>query len=90
MASTVSGTFSGTGQSSVIVGRNIDVAMNFAGTASVDIERRMPDGDWIKHGSSITTDSSTLVTFAANTAIRLNCTAHTNDVEYVLQTGPEG
>lgn len=89
----VSGTFTGTGQSSAIVGRKINVAMNFAGTASVDIERRMPDGDWIKipgDGTGITADSDQVLEYPANVAIRLNCTAYTNDVEYALLTGPEG
>lgn len=86
----VSSTFSGTGQSDPIVGRKIDIAMNFAGTASVDIERRMPDGDWIKIETAITADYNKVAEFPAQVALRLNCTAHTNNVEYVMQTGPEG
>jgi hypothetical protein len=87
---TITGTFSATGQSTPIVGRKVNVAMNFAGTASVDIERQMPDGDWIKVDTAITADSDQVLDYPANVAIRLNCTAYTNDVEYVMMTGPEG
>jgi hypothetical protein len=89
MANPVSGTFSDTGQSSVIVGRKIDVAMDFAGTATVTVERQMPNGSWITHASK-TADYSDTLSFAANTAVRLNCTAHTDNVVYLLATGPEG
>jgi hypothetical protein len=86
----VSSTFSGTGQSSVITGRHIDIAMNFAGTASVDVERLMPDGSWIKIGTGITADYNYVAEYPANVSLRLNCTAHTNNVVYVMQTGREG
>lgn len=87
---TVSGTFSATGQSTAIVGRVIDVAMDFAGTASVDVERQMPSGAWIKIETAITADYSKVAEFPGSIALRLNCTAHTNNVEYVMQTGAEG
>lgn len=87
---TVSGTFAATGQSDPIVGRKINVAMDFAGTASVDIERQMPGGAWIKVDTAITADSDQVLDYPANVAIRLNCTAHTNNVVYVMMTGPEG
>lgn len=86
----VTGTFSGTGQSSVITGRKIDIAMNFAGTASVDIERLMPDGSWIKIETGITADDNYVAEYPANVSLRLNCTAHTNNVAYIMQTGREG
>lgn len=86
----VKGTFTGTGQSTPIVGCKIDIALDFAGTASIDIERQMPDGDWIKIESDIAADYNEVAELPANTALRLNCTAHTNDVDYVMQTGPEG
>lgn len=88
--STVTGTFSGTGQSSVITGRKIDIAMNFAGTASVDVERLMADGNYIKIETGITADYNKIAEFPANVTLRLNCTAHTNNVVYVMQTGQDG
>lgn len=85
--STVTGTFSGTGSSSVCTGRCIDIVMNFAGTASVDVERQMPDGDWIKIETGITADYNKVAEFPASVHLRLTCTAHTNDVEYGMQPG---
>jgi len=86
----VTGTFSGTGQQSVIIGRSIDIAMDFAGTASVDVERLLPNGNYIKIETAITADYNKVAEFPANVTLRLNCTAYTNAVVYVMQTGPEG
>lgn len=90
MASQVTGTFSGTGQSNIITGRVIDIALDFAGTASVDIERQMPSGAWIKIETAVTADYNEVAEFPAAVSIRLNCTAHTNNVAYVMQTGEAG
>jgi hypothetical protein len=87
MGAPITGTFSGTGQSAVCYGKTIDIAMNFAGTASVDVERRMPDGDWIKIETGITADYNEVAEYPSPVALRLNCTAYTNDVEYVMQNG---
>lgn len=88
----VKGTFSATGQSDPIVGRQIGVRMDFAGTASVDIEVQMPSGAWIKlpDGTAITADYDDVYDRGVTTALRLNCTAYTNDVEYSLSTGQAG
>lgn len=85
--SSTTGTFSGTGQSAEVTGREIDVIMDFAGTASVDIEAKMPSGAWIKIETGITADYCKVAEFAAPTHVRLNCTAHTNNVEYLLKAG---
>lgn len=93
MANPISGTFSGTGQSATAVGRKFDIVMDFAGTASVDIEVQTPDGGWIKipsTGTGITADTALVCEFAANKALRLNCTAQTNNVEYLIEVGPGG
>ena len=87
--SQVTSSFSGTGQSATIFARKVHITMDFAGTATVDIERRMPSGTWVKIATSVTADYSNGFDFYTPTAIRLNCTAYTNAVEYVLQTGPE-
>lgn len=86
---TVTGTFTATGQSETIVGRKVDIAMDF-GTGSVDIERQMPSGTWMKIGESVTLDYNEVAEYPANVSIRLNCTAVTADIEYVMQTGAEG
>jgi hypothetical protein len=87
------GTFTGTGQSATVVGRKFDIVMDFAGTASVDIEVQTSDGGWVKipsTGTGITADAVLVCEFVSPKALRLNCTAHTNNVEYDVTTGPQG
>lgn len=84
MADRVTGSFSGTGQSATIVARKIDVKMDFSGTATVQIETQMPSGAWIVVGTAFTADTSQVVEFASRGAVRLNCTAYTNSVEYSM------
>lgn len=86
----VTGTIAGTGATTAIVGRKILIKMDFSGTASVDIEQQMPSGAWIKQTTAITADNIAKLDNYAPTATRLNCTAFTNSVEYVMETGPEG
>lgn len=83
----VVGTFSGTGVSEVEFGRFLDISMDFAGTASVDIEVEMPSGSWIKIETGITEDYHMIFNSTSGQNIRLNCTAHTDDVEYAIKTG---
>ena len=90
MATVITGTFAGTPTSPEISGRKADIVMDFAGTASVDIERRLPGGTWIKIETAITADAERQKSYAAPTALRLNCTAHTNNVVYALITGADG
>lgn len=90
MADIIKGTFTGTGQSEPAVGQYFDIAMNFSGTASVDVERQMPDGDWIKIEAGITETYNKEADYNAVVAVRLNCTALTDNVEYVIQTGRQG
>lgn len=89
MATVVSGTFTGTGQSAENVGREFVIAMNFAGAASVDIEMRAPDNNWIKlpnEGTAITADTALVAEFPVAVALRLNCTAYTDNVAYSLSS----
>lgn len=87
MANVITGSFSGTGQSAVCVGRSIAITMDFAGTASVDIEQLMPSGAWIKVATAIVADYSQVFNNGAVASLRLNCTAYTNAVEYALIGG---
>lgn len=82
--SEVTGTFSGTGQSNPVSGRNVQIMMDFAGTASVDIEVRGRDGGWIKKTTGITADHHSTISDPTRVTVRLNCTAHTNNVVYSL------
>jgi len=83
---TVDGTFSGTGQSAVVAATKIKIRMDFAGTASVDIEERGHDGNWVKAETGITADYVDVYDSPTLVALRLNCTAHTNNVVYSLET----
>jgi len=86
----LAGTFSGTGTSTPVFGRSINIALDFAGTASIDIERQMPSGSWVKVQTGITTDIDQVLEYPAKVTVRLNCTAFTNPVEYVVLTGSDG
>lgn len=90
MADRVTSSFAGTGQSATIIGRKIDIALDFAGTATVQIERQMPSGAWLVIGSAYTADTNQVLEFAEPKAVRLNCTAFTNAVEYSMDTGADG
>jgi len=84
----VSGYFTGTGQSAAVSGDRIGIYMDFAGTASVDVEVQMPSGAWIKVVTGITADYAQVYD-ANGVALRLNCTAHTNNVEWnLVSTSP--
>lgn len=85
--SSVTGTFSGTGASSAVLDDAIDVMLRFVGTASVDVEVEMPSGNWIKIETGITADYHKVFESAAAQNLRVNCTAHTDDVEYAIKKG---
>lgn len=87
---TVSGTFSGTGQSSEIVGRKISIKMDVTGTASVDVEEKMHDGDWIKIATAVTADYRQVFDSPSVSALRLNNTSGSGPVDYTMATGEGG
>jgi len=82
----VQGSFAATGQSTPVAGSRISIKMKFAGTASVDVEEQMPSGNWIKIDTGITADYRKVFDSPSLSSIRLNCTAFTNAVEYVVET----
>lgn len=82
----VAGSFSGTGQSAAISGTKISIKMDFAGAASVDIEEQMPSGSWVKVVTGTTVDYRSVYESPTLATLRLNCTAYTNAVEYVMET----
>lgn len=82
-----SGTFSATGQSAEVKANFMDIMMDFAGTASVDVEIQMLSGAWIKIETGIVADYHKVFSSASGQNLRLNCTAHTNNVEYEIQEG---
>ncbi|RUW04040.1 MAG: hypothetical protein E5X94_00660 [Mesorhizobium sp.] len=82
----LAGTISGTGATGAIAGTKFSIKMDFSGTASVDIEEQMPSGNWIKAVTAITADYVQVYDRPTLTTLRLNCTAFTNSVEYIVET----
>lgn len=81
-----SGTISGTGAVGTVAGTKITIKLDFAGTASVDVEEQMPSGGWIKIDTGITSDYRKVFESPTQSTIRLNCTAFTNSVEYTVES----
>lgn len=81
------GTTSGTGALTA-VGPNykFTIKMDF-GSGSVDIEEKMPSGNWIKVVTAITADYSNVWESPAMTTIRLNVTSHTTPIEWAVIPG---
>lgn len=85
MALLASGTFSGTGNSGVVTAETINVDLTFAGTATVNLQWKVNGTDWRTIASY--TASAQFVFEAARVPVRLNCSAHTNDVTYAMLAG---
>lgn len=74
---TVTGTFTGTGQSAVLRGtKTVDVSLSGAASATVAIQRRVGSA-WVTI-ESITGDGERVVENATALEMRLNCTAYTS------------
>lgn len=84
------GTFSDTGQSETVVGRQVSGILDFAGTATVALQVKISGSTWVdvtdNSGSAIEFDDSGTFhyEFASDQEWRLNCSAHTDNVEYKL------
>lgn len=77
------GTFTGTGQSSTMVAGDIAIDLTFAGTATVAVQWQVDGTNW---RTVNTYTSSNQLLFSSNgTPVRLNCTAHTNNVSYAMR-----
>lgn len=81
------GTLTGVGTTPIEYGNYMDIMLMFDGTASVDVEVQMPQGDWLKIDVGITSDYHKIFSSASGQKVRLNCTAHTDDVKYALLSG---
>jgi hypothetical protein len=82
----INGTFTGTGVSAVATGTNIDVLIDIGGASSVDIEKQMPSGNWIKL-ETVTADYNEVHRGTTEISLRLNCTAFGSSTEYSLKPG---
>lgn len=84
------GTFESTGQSGTVKGGKVLMALDFAGTATVALQYQMPSGAWVTV-EEYTADAVKLFDAECSMSnLRLNCTAHTNDVEYSLSRADLG
>lgn len=78
----ITGTFAATGQSAELASPSgVTIQMDFAGTASVNVESKLPTGTWIVL-EAVTADYHKVYDSLA--PVRLNCTARTNNVVYAL------
>lgn len=82
MASRVSGTFTGTGDSEFVVGKLVAVDLTFSGVATVNVQWLVDGTNWRTLASY--TGSAQFIVEAPGIPIRLNCSAYTNDVAYGL------
>ena len=84
----IAGTFSGTGNSSetTLTGKAV-VHLSFAGTATVNIQIESAAGNWVTE-SSKTASGVFFYDFEPWMKMRLNYSAHTNDVIYSLEYVP--
>lgn len=83
---TISGVFSGTGQSAQWCSGSAVVILDFAGTATVAIEAYDPaNANWVAIAAK-TADYAGVIEGFGKTQCRLNCTAHTDDVDYCVLT----
>lgn len=82
---TVKGTFTTETTSATLNDKYIRILLDFAGTASVSLEVQGHDGDWVRDAEyTYTADRATVYYNLAEDNVRLNCTAHTNDVVYSM------
>ena len=77
MTNIVKGTFTGTGVSAVLQGRDVDVSISGAASATVAIERRIDGVNWVTI-ESIVGDGERVVENASGQEMRLECTSYTS------------
>ena len=90
MSRQTTGAFAATGQSSEVIGTGVSYFMTFAGTATVTLEfYDTTTSAWVtsRSHSASTTNNPNYIGDVIKRRWRLNCTAYTNGVTYVLQSG---
>lgn len=83
MAQKKTGTFSATGESEVIIAKEVRIGMTFAGTATVKIQWQLDGTNW-RDIESFTSWTEEKIIDARRIPVRLSCTAHTDNVTYVM------
>lgn len=79
----ITGTFSGTGNSAAIVGRHVAFDLTFAGTATVNIQWLVDGTNWRTYASKTATYQGVIEFHGI--PVRLNCSAHTDNVTYAMR-----
>ena len=85
----VSGTFTGTGVSAETGLRTGHLSLSFAGAATIAFQWTLDGTNW-RTVESFTSSAEKVIDLAYNTKVRLECTAHTNDVTYNITPNPSG
>lgn len=83
----VSGTITGTGATTAIKARKIDVSLDF-GTGTVAVQRSL-DGTNYKDVEEFTADAEKTYDGAVPAYFRLNCSAYTADISYTYRADGE-
>lgn len=89
MASSARGTFTATGQSAEVIGYGVSYRCTHAGTATIVVQFwDSVAAAWVNATANITaTTRITTISESIRRRWRLDCTAYTNDVTYVLEAG---
>lgn len=83
MSEIVTGTFAATGNSVGVVGKEIRIDLTFAGAATVNVQWQVNGTDWRTVETYTATDQ--IVFDAGGVPVRLNCSAHTDNVTYAMR-----
>lgn len=86
MAKKYSGTFSGTGNSDIISGSRALIVLDFDGTATINVQVQRDETNWVTAESYTATGVYVWGVEGINAPIRLNCSAHTDDVDWTVYT----
>jgi hypothetical protein len=81
----IQGTFAATGSSDVVSCHTAIIDLTFAGTATVNIQWAV-DGSTFRTIEAITSSTQYVFEPGVHVPLRLNCSAHTNDVTYKIRT----
>ena len=81
----VSGTFAATGSSDVVSCHTAVIDLTFAGTATVNVQWQVDGTNW-RTIEAKTASSQIVFEPGVHVPLRLNCSAHTNDVTYSIRT----
>jgi hypothetical protein len=77
------GVTSGTGALPEVQGTKFSLKLDF-GTGSVDVEEKMPSGNFIKIETGITADYSKVYDGFGPTTLRFNVTSHSAPIEWKI------